>query len=67
MSEIYMFDDYTEKDMSEFAHRFRYWTQVCKDCKKKLQLNRSGVAPNGSGICGVKGCSNEADYYYDFN
>lgn len=44
------------------------WTQVCNSCKEKFNFPENLLDKDiGSGICGVKGCSNEADHYYDFD
>jgi hypothetical protein len=60
-----IFDDFTT---NEEGFETEYWTQICDSCYKKLNLNKKYVDENaGSGICGVKGCSNESDHYYDFN
>lgn len=61
-----IFDDYVlqpEEDVYGTTH----WTQVCNACAKRLHLLDSYLdTGSGSGVCGVLGCSNEADHYYDF-
>ena len=42
------------------------WSQICKGCVEELYVSKSLLDDTGSGICGVKGCSNKADYYIDF-
>jgi hypothetical protein len=42
------------------------WSQVCQHCVDKYHIDHSKLDDAGSGICGVSGCSNEADYYIDF-
>ena len=42
------------------------WTQICAECVKKLNIPERLLDDAGSGICGVCGCDNEADYYLDF-
>jgi hypothetical protein len=56
------FDDSTINDDDP---DYDYWTQVCQDCA--TAHNIPVVDNSGSGICGVVGCNNEANYYYDFN
>jgi len=59
------FDDYTENPITDFDTT--HWTQVCDECAKKHHLLDSYLAiGDGSGICGVVGCNNESDHYYDF-
>jgi len=47
------------------------WSQICGDCIKEHEpedINLANIAKEGSGICGVKGCSNDNDsvVYIDF-
>lgn len=54
------FDDVvTDQDGGE-------WSQICKECVDAMDIEKSLLDDVGSGICGVKGCSNESDYYIDF-
>lgn len=53
------FDDYTDDEDN-------VWSQICNDCKQQLDFDYAKLSDGGSGICGVKGCNNEADYYIDF-
>lgn len=61
------FDDWVRNDGPGYTLRF--WTQICNDCAE--QYNLIGVealaVDEGSGICGVVGCSKESDHYYDFD
>ncbi len=55
------FDDIvTEEDGSR-------WTQICSEHKDLVANDGGRLSDCGSGICGVKGCINESDYYYDLN
>lgn len=56
---ILIFDDYTSGDEG-------VWTQVCKHCARKYNIDEKYLDECGSGICGVQGCNNEADFYLDF-
>lgn len=45
------------------------WTQLCTNHMRELELDVNGkglISDGGSGTCGVKGCSEESHYYYDF-
>ncbi len=53
-----VFDDYT---FGEYG----MWSQVCAECAKKHKMPKNLLDESGSGICGVEGCENEADYYID--
>jgi hypothetical protein len=55
-----VFDDVTIDDN---GHR---WSQICSSCAAKFNIAKSLLAEDGSGICGCRGCENEADYYIDF-
>lgn len=63
------FDDWVYNDKGE-DYDTDTWSQVCDKCAKKFHLLDSylaeGEAPEGT-ICGIEGCNNEADHYYDFN
>lgn len=59
-----VFDDYVDNTFEYNS----YWVGMCSHCHNKYK----GVLGNrvddcGSGVCSVKGCSNEADYYIDFD
>lgn len=56
---VLAFDDYTNGEEG-------VWTQICKDCVEKYNIDKKYLDECGSGICGVKGCNNEADFYLDF-
>jgi hypothetical protein len=58
------FDDVV---VDEDGHK---WSQMCPAHADKFSLEMhilSNVVEGGSGICGVKGCTCEAEYYIDFN
>lgn len=67
------FDDWTNEYGGDLENPSEFdcdsWTQVCDSCAKKFHLLDSylsiGEAPDGT-ICGVKGCNNLAEHYYDF-
>lgn len=42
------------------------WSQLCEECVDKLSVSKAVLDGAGSGLCGVKGCLNESDYYIDF-
>ncbi len=54
------FDDYTKNDDGTL------WAQICNTCVVNYQVENKLLDDSGSGICGVLGCENEADYYIDF-
>ena len=55
-----IFDDWTDNGEG-------YWTQICPQCKEKYHsLLGNRIDECGSGICGIKGCNNEAECYVDF-
>lgn len=61
-----IFDDYVNNDWGD-GFGMPYWTQVCESCAKKHHLLDSYLDINsGHGICGVQGCNELADHYYDF-
>lgn len=43
------------------------WSQVCNLCKEKHNISDDllDYAPY-NGLCGIEGCSNDANYYIDF-
>lgn len=43
------------------------WSQICEKCVHTNHFEHESLDDGGSGICGVEGCENEADYYIDFN
>jgi hypothetical protein len=63
-----IFDDYVYQDKGD-EYDTDAWTQVCESCAQKHHLLDSyleiGAAPAGT-TCGVLGCHNEAEHYYDF-
>ena len=42
------------------------WSQVCNSCIAIHKLPESALDDIGEGICGIVGCTNEADKYIDF-
>lgn len=55
-----VFDDFVESD-------YGVWSQICDSCVNKHGISQSVLSTySGSGICDVKGCENEADYYIEF-
>lgn len=57
---IKMFDDVSDSEYGK-------WSQICPSCVKKLRIKERSLDNAGQGICGVEGCSNESDYYIDFD
>jgi hypothetical protein len=57
--EIVRFDD-AERDENG-----NIWSQICSSCAKKYYSQSLNLDESGSGICGVQGCENQADYYID--
>lgn len=56
------FDDYVKRYDDNNC-----WSQICDKCAKKYKVNERYLdVDGGGGICGVKGCENEADHYIDF-
>lgn len=60
-----VFDDY-EDNVEEYNS---YWVYMCPHCHNKYKGILGNRVDNGcgGGICSVKGCENEADYYVDFD
>lgn len=59
-----VFDDYVDNTMEYNS----YWVGMCKHCyNKHKDILGNRVDDYGSGVCSVKGCENEADYYVDFD
>lgn len=58
-----VFEDFND-EREEYG---TFWTQICPSCRKKYYGAIPGwmVDECGSGICGVDGCNNEAEYYVD--
>jgi hypothetical protein len=54
------FDDVTT---DENGHK---WSQICEACVERSHVSSKIISNPGSGICGVEGCNNEADFYIDF-
>lgn len=63
-----VFDDFYKQDDVSMHFDTSHWTQVCDSCATKHKLLDSYLdIGSGHGICGVKGCNNQSDHYYDFN
>lgn len=61
------FDDFATSGMnSTDLENHAFWTQVCDYHAKKFSLHIP-YPDEGQGICGVPGCENESDHYYDFD
>lgn len=59
-----VFDDYVDNTVEYNS----YWVGMCSHCYNKYRnILGNRVDDCGSGFCSVKGCSNEADYYVDFD
>jgi hypothetical protein len=59
-----IFDDYVDNTVEYNS----YWVGMCKHCYDKHKgILGNRVDDCGSGLCSVKGCNNEADYYVDFD
>lgn len=61
-----VFDDYVD-NTKEYNS---YWVEMCSCCLNKYKDiigNRVDDGGAACGICSVKGCENEADYYVDFD
>lgn len=56
-----VFDDHTEMDENGV------WAYMCSACAKKYKIDDrwlDNAVPEGA-ICGVEGCENEAEFYFD--
>ena len=59
-----VFDDFVDNTIEYNS----YWVGMCTDCYNKYRsILGNKVDDCGSGCCSVCGCSNEADYYVDFD
>lgn len=61
-------EDFDDIVTDEDKHQ---WSQVCCGHAEQLQEEegesyKGGLTAGGSGICGVKGCDVESEYYLDF-
>lgn len=58
-----MFDDV----VNEVGGDESYWSRICESCVSKLPTSswEYSLDDTGQGICGVKGCMNESEYYID--
>lgn len=54
------FDDYVTDEDGDG------WSQMCRECVVKHQIDEKYLNDASNGICGVEGCNNESDYYIDF-
>ena len=60
-----VFDDF----VNNTAEYGSYYVEMCPNCYNKYRNvlgNRVDDGGSAQGICSVKGCDNEADYYVDF-
>ena len=57
-----VFDDYAD-DTAEYQS---YWAGMCPQCQNKYKSILDRTSIGAVGICSVKGCQNEAEYYVDF-
>ncbi len=55
-------DDYSDN----IDHTPTLWTQLCENHAVHDSIHLHEIPTEGL-ICGVKGCNEEAHYYYDFN
>jgi len=64
------FDDWVDNESNAFDIFMDSWSQVCDKCAKEHHLLDTyieiGAACPGT-TCGVEGCQNEAEHYYDFD
>ena len=59
------FDDYVETTEDGITTA---WASVCVPCITRYEIPEAVLSDCPcSDTCGVKGCSNEADFYIDFN
>lgn len=61
-----VFDDF----VNNTAEYNSYWAEMCPCCHNKYKSILGDRVDDGGtacGICSVKGCDNEADYYVDFD
>jgi hypothetical protein len=56
------FDDFVLKYQDEYCD----WSQICLPFASKHHISENLLDSAGQGVCGVEGCSNEADFYIDF-
>jgi len=66
------FDNWNEqiedgfKDEKLKPNTIHHWSGICETCLKDHPIEENLLDNGGSGICDIKGCSDEADYYVDF-
>lgn len=53
--------------VSDATDEYNDWSQVCLHCVNKHNIPIELLDSAGSGICGIKGCENESDFYIDFS
>ena len=59
------FDDWTEAE--DFGNVPFVWVSMCPSCHNKYRgILGNRCVDGGSGICSVKGCVNESEWYVDF-
>ena len=64
-----VFDDYTYNDEDWVKEGGPIaWAYMCRECANRLseddKRSLDDAVPDGA-TCGVKGCENEAEYYFD--
>lgn len=62
---LIVFDDY--EDNTEDYNS--YWVEMCPHCRNKYKHILGKRVDDGNsawGVCSVKGCENDAEYYVDF-
>lgn len=59
-------DDWVDDKKANGEEGGGYWTQLCVEHAHLVKDFGLSDKYEGHGICGVKGCQKEADYYYDF-
>lgn len=62
-----LFDDFVEEYDEEYKKDRPYWVEMCPHCHRKYRGILGSRCDDGAqGMCSVKGCNNQADYYVDF-
>lgn len=60
-------DDVIDNGESEEYMSYRYWSQICPTCKDNNTFTNVEYTYNyGESICGIKGCTNESEFYVNF-
>jgi hypothetical protein len=58
--------DYWGKGDVGIDPKLNDWSMVCESCVKHYTIDEKYLDDAGQGTCGVKGCTEEGDYYIDF-